>query len=175
MKKTAIFVLLAFLGCCQMMARHDNKDIAKRPKLVVGIVIDQMRWDYLYRYQHRYGKGGFRRMLGEGFSCETTMLPYVPSVTAIGHTCIGTHHSSPDSRTSTQRMHRPADFRGIRASHKVYLNTFAKQSKILREGLRGVLGKCATFATVCRKQRVKGRCTLPSLAVERQDSSLPSE
>lgn len=90
MKKTAIFVLLAFLGCCQMMARHDNKDIAKRPKLVVGIVIDQMRWDYLYRYQHRYGKGGFRRMLGEGFSCENTMLPYVPSVTAIGHTCIYT-------------------------------------------------------------------------------------
>ena len=133
MKKTAVFVLLAFLGCCHMLAKHTNTDIVERPKLVVGIVIDQMRRDYLYRYQHRYGKGGFRR------------------------------------------MHRPADFRGIRASHKVYLNTFAKQSKILREGLRGVLGKCATFATVCRKQRVKGRCTLPSLAVERQDSSLPSE
>lgn len=104
MKKTAIFVVMTFLGCCQMMARHDNKDIAKRPKLVVGIVIDQMRWDYLYRYQHRYGKGGFRRMLGEGFSCENTMLPYVPSVTAIGHTCIGTDHGCGTPMTPTSHL-----------------------------------------------------------------------
>ena len=26
----------------------------QRPKLVVGIVVDQMRWDYLYRYYDRY-------------------------------------------------------------------------------------------------------------------------
>ena len=37
-----------------------------RPKLVVGIVIDQMRWDYLYRYYDRYQAGGFKRMLNEG-------------------------------------------------------------------------------------------------------------
>lgn len=61
-----------------------------RPKLVVGVVIDQMRWDYLYRYSARYGEGGFNRLLAEGFSCENTRLPYVPSVTAIGHTCIYT-------------------------------------------------------------------------------------
>ena len=60
------------------------------PKLVVGIVIDQMRWDYLYRYEKHYGEGGFKRLLNEGFSCENTRLPYVPSVTAIGHTCIYT-------------------------------------------------------------------------------------
>jgi predicted AlkP superfamily pyrophosphatase or phosphodiesterase len=61
-----------------------------RPKLVVGIVIDQMRWDYLYRYYDRYGSGGFRRLLGEGFSCENTMINYLPSFTAVGHTCIFT-------------------------------------------------------------------------------------
>lgn len=61
-----------------------------RPKLVVGIVIDQMRWDYLYRYQARYGEGGFKRLLNEGFSCENTRIPYIPSVTAIGHTSIYT-------------------------------------------------------------------------------------
>lgn len=63
---------------------------AWRPKLVVGIVVDQMRWDYLYRYAARYGEGGFRRLLGEGFSCEQTFIPYIPSVTAIGHTCVWT-------------------------------------------------------------------------------------
>lgn len=61
-----------------------------RPKLVVGIVVDQMRWDYLYRYQERYCEGGFKRLLNEGYSCENTRIPYVPSVTAIGHSCIYT-------------------------------------------------------------------------------------
>ena len=61
-----------------------------RPKLVVGLVIDQMRWDYLYRYMSHYGEGGFKRLLNEGYSCENTRIPYVPSVTAIGHSCIYT-------------------------------------------------------------------------------------
>lgn len=61
-----------------------------RPKLVVGIVVDQMRWDYLYRFYDRYGSGGFKRLLNEGFTCENTNVDYIPTVTAAGHTCIYT-------------------------------------------------------------------------------------
>ena len=61
-----------------------------RPKLVVGLVVDQMRWDYLYRYSDMYGTGGFKRLLSQGFSCENTFIPYTPTVTAAGHTCIYT-------------------------------------------------------------------------------------
>lgn len=61
-----------------------------RPKLVVGIVVDQMRWDYLYRYYDRYENGGFRRMLSEGFSCENTFITHLPSFTAVGHSTIYT-------------------------------------------------------------------------------------
>jgi predicted AlkP superfamily pyrophosphatase or phosphodiesterase len=62
-----------------------------RPKLVVGIVVDQMRWDYLYRYYERYdANGGFKRMLNQGFTCENTMIPYAPTVTACGHSAIYT-------------------------------------------------------------------------------------
>lgn len=61
-----------------------------RPKLVVGLVVDQMRWDYLYRYYDRYQSGGFKRMLNEGFTCENTLIPYIPTVTAIGHSSIYT-------------------------------------------------------------------------------------
>ncbi len=57
----------------------------KKPKLVVGVVVDQMRWDYLYKFQDRYVEGGFKRMLREGFSCENTQIDYAPTVTAIGH------------------------------------------------------------------------------------------
>ena len=63
---------------------------AAKPKLVVGIVIDQMRWDYLYRFNQLYTANGFKRLLGEGFSCENTFIPYTPTYTAPGHTCIYT-------------------------------------------------------------------------------------
>ncbi|MEP7278140.1 MAG: alkaline phosphatase PafA [Bacteroidota bacterium] len=62
----------------------------QRPKLVVGIVVDQMRWDYLYRYYDRYGEGGFKRLINKGFSCDNTLINYLPSYTAVGHTTIFT-------------------------------------------------------------------------------------
>ena len=61
-----------------------------RPKLVVGIVVDQMRWDYLYRYYDRYQSNGFKRLLNEGFSCDNTQVDYIPTFTAPGHSCIYT-------------------------------------------------------------------------------------
>lgn len=82
MKKT-ITTLCLFFAMLAAVAQE-------RPKLVVGIVVDQMRWDYLYRYYDLYGNDGFKRMMGEGFSCENTMINYVPAVTAVGHTSIFT-------------------------------------------------------------------------------------
>lgn len=61
-----------------------------RPKLVVGIVVDQMRWDYLYRFNDRYAPDGFKRMLNQGFSCENTFIPYTPTYTAAGHSSVYT-------------------------------------------------------------------------------------
>jgi predicted AlkP superfamily pyrophosphatase or phosphodiesterase len=74
-----------------LMAININAQSLPRPKLVVGIVIDQMRWDYLYRYYNRYSPaGGFKRFLNNGTTCENTFIPYIPTVTACGHTCIFT-------------------------------------------------------------------------------------
>ena len=70
-------------------SQSQHKGIA-RPKLVIGLVIDQMRWDFLYRYYDMYSANGFKRLLNEGFSCENTLIPYVPAYTAPGHTCIYT-------------------------------------------------------------------------------------
>lgn len=60
------------------------------PKLVVGIVVDQMRYDFLYRYQAKYGKGGFNRLMKEGFNCKNLHYNYAPTVTAAGHSAIFT-------------------------------------------------------------------------------------
>jgi len=67
-----------------------NAQNLQRPKLVVGIVVDQMRWDYLYRYYDRYSKDGFKRLLNGGYSCENTLINHLPSVTGVGHATIYT-------------------------------------------------------------------------------------
>ena len=61
-----------------------------RPKLVVGLMVDQMRWDYLYRYYDRYGETGFKRLMKEGFNCDNTFIPYAQTVTAAGHASVYT-------------------------------------------------------------------------------------
>lgn len=80
-------LLLVLAVCCTAIAATAQVD---RPKLVVGIVVDQMRWDYLYYYYEDYGKEGLRRLLDEGYTCENTMINYVPTVTAIGHSSLYT-------------------------------------------------------------------------------------
>ena len=88
-----LFFILIFsisLGQTALLAQQKTAKATNRPKLVVGIVVDQMRWDFLYRYANRYGNDGFKRLLRDGFSCENTMIPYTPTVTACGHTCIYT-------------------------------------------------------------------------------------
>lgn len=86
MHKYLFSLLLAAILAMPAMAQNPFR----RPKLVVGVVVDQMRWDYLYRYQERFGDNGFKRLMREGFNCENTMLNYIPAVTAIGHTSIYT-------------------------------------------------------------------------------------
>jgi predicted AlkP superfamily pyrophosphatase or phosphodiesterase len=69
--------------CAQNNAKTSSQNA--RPKLVVGIVVDQMRWDYLYRFYDRYSSGGFKRLMHEGYNCENAFIPYTPTVTGAGH------------------------------------------------------------------------------------------
>ena len=87
---TAALILILSVSVVAQPAPPQKENL-QRPKLVVGLVVDQMRWDYLYRYYDRYdANGGFKRLLKQGFSCENTMIPYTPTVTACGHSCIYT-------------------------------------------------------------------------------------
>jgi len=61
-----------------------------RPKLVVGIVVDQMRYDYLTRFESKFGDGGFKRMISEGFNCKNNHFNYVPTYTGPGHASVYT-------------------------------------------------------------------------------------
>ncbi|WP_312076371.1 alkaline phosphatase PafA [Chryseobacterium sp.] len=82
---------LAFMSVITLNAqKKKNSQELARPKLVVGLVIDQMRWDYLYRYYEKFGNDGFKRLLNTGYSLNNVHIPYVPTVTALGHTSIYT-------------------------------------------------------------------------------------
>ncbi|WAC10063.1 alkaline phosphatase PafA [Dyadobacter pollutisoli] len=67
-----------------------NPSKLARPKLVVGIVVDQMRYDYLYRYYDKYKEGGLKRLMNDGFNCRNNHYHYALTVTAAGHSAVYT-------------------------------------------------------------------------------------
>ena len=83
MKK--IFSLLLLMACTVVQLQAQPQ-FGEKPKLVVGVVVDQMRWDYLSRYYDKFGADGFRRLLDQGYSFDNCLINYLPTVTAIGHT-----------------------------------------------------------------------------------------
>ena len=84
-KHLAVAVSLLFSPLLPLAAQSPTP-----PRLIVGIVVDQMRYDFLYRYSAKYGPGGFKRLLREGYSCENTHFNYVPTFTGPGHAAIYT-------------------------------------------------------------------------------------
>ncbi|MFT6994688.1 MAG: hypothetical protein ACJA1P_001426, partial [Maribacter sp.] len=69
---------------------EDDTHLRAKPKLVVGIVVDQMRYDYITRFYNHYGEGGFKRMITEGFNCKNNHFNYAPTSTGPGHTSVHT-------------------------------------------------------------------------------------
>ncbi len=86
MKYSFLFVIsFLFIFSCQ-----EKQLEIKKPKLVVGIVVDQMRYDYLTRFADKYSADGFQRILKNGFSLENAHYNYIPTYTAVGHASIYT-------------------------------------------------------------------------------------
>ncbi|HRP57740.1 alkaline phosphatase PafA [Agriterribacter sp.] len=83
-------IMMSFVFMAHAQTSKATSSAPPRPKIVVGMMVDQMRWDYLYRFQDRYTEGGFKRLIREGFSCENTLIDYSPTITACGHTCVYT-------------------------------------------------------------------------------------
>jgi len=71
-------------------AQHTLPAALPRPKLVVGIVVDQMRYDFLYRYWDKYGEGGIKKLVRQGFNFKNAQYGYVPTYTGPGHASIYT-------------------------------------------------------------------------------------
>ncbi|CAG5002539.1 Alkaline phosphatase PhoV [Dyadobacter sp. CECT 9275] len=93
--KILIFLILS-LPAPQLsyMAKAQKPETSSQklaqPRLVVGIVVDQMRYDYLFRYYDKYQSGGFKRMLREGFNCRNHHYHYANTSTGPGHASVYT-------------------------------------------------------------------------------------
>ncbi len=96
MSKKINFLLLVLMVTSSLLAQKKKATasfetvLPDKPKLVVGIVVDQMRYDFLYRYSEKYTSGGFKRLMNEGFNCRNNHYDYAPTVTAAGHAAIFT-------------------------------------------------------------------------------------
>jgi len=67
-----------------------NLSAQDRPKLVVGIVVDQMKMEYLYRFQSDFSESGFKRLMNEGYTFHNMHFNFLPTYTAPGHASIYT-------------------------------------------------------------------------------------
>ena len=67
-----------------------NLSAQQRPKLVVGIVIDQMKMEYLYRFSDDFSPNGFKRLMNNGYTFQNMHYNYMPTYTAPGHASIYT-------------------------------------------------------------------------------------
>jgi len=83
-------IFLTHLSAAQKAVIASAKAAPARPKLIVGIVVDQMRYDYLFKYGNKFSEKGFKRLMKEGFLCRNANYSYVPTYTAPGHACIYT-------------------------------------------------------------------------------------
>lgn len=82
----ALIISIVLLISNQFIFSQENKP----PKLVVGIVVDQMCYEYLYRYYNKFGDNGLKRLMNDGTNCRTAMYNYVPTYTGPGHASIYT-------------------------------------------------------------------------------------
>ncbi|MFA5328609.1 MAG: alkaline phosphatase PafA [Prolixibacteraceae bacterium] len=91
MKLKIVFIsALLSLTLQSRLAYSQGSQITSRPKLIVGIVVDQMRYDYLAKYYEKFSENGFKKLLNQGFNCRNTNYNYAPTYTGPGHSAIYT-------------------------------------------------------------------------------------
>ncbi len=83
----SLVVLLLF---CFGLTSNQSFSQKNTPKVVVGIVVDQMCYDYLYRFYPQFGKDGFKRLMDKGTHFRNVTYNYVPTYTGPGHASIYT-------------------------------------------------------------------------------------
>jgi predicted AlkP superfamily pyrophosphatase or phosphodiesterase len=83
-------VLLIFSNHINLPGQNANQVLPDKPRLVVGIIIDQMRYDYISRFWNKYDNNGFKRLVNEGSFCKDANFNYLFTQSSPGFATIAT-------------------------------------------------------------------------------------
>ena len=92
-KFCCLFLFLGIFSCknsSEYFIPNNLDKTTSKPKLVVGVVVDQMRFDYLNRFKNKYSANGFLRLINQGYSCNNHHFNFIPTYTAPGHASVFT-------------------------------------------------------------------------------------
>ena len=142
----------------------------QRPKMVIGIVVDQMRWDYLYRFYARYSEGGFKRLLREGFSAENLLIPYTPTYTACGHASIYTGSVPAINGIISNNWFDPQQNKAVYCVDDYEVNTLGSNNK---NGQRSPKNLLVTTLTDELRMATNFRSKVISIAMKDRGAILP--
>lgn len=131
-----------------------------RTNLVVGIVVDQMRYDYLTRFDSKFGEGGFKRLIKDGFNCKNNHFNYIPTYTGPGHASVFTgttpkYHgiiaNNWFDKFNSKKVYCASDdsvfslgVNGVKegqmSPHRLLSTTFADENKLFHQGRSKSIG-----------------------------------
>ncbi len=155
-----IAALLGAMGTTQ--AQEEPLNLGARPPLVVGITVDQMRADYLYRFWNDFGEGGFKRIVEGGFYCADHHFGYAPTYTGPGHASIftgttpayhgiiandwydrasaGSVYCASDTSVRAVGAASPDEPAGFMSPHRLQVTTLGDELKLATGGQAKVFG-----------------------------------
>jgi predicted AlkP superfamily pyrophosphatase or phosphodiesterase len=113
--------------------------LAQKPKLIVGIVVDQMRVDYLTRYENKYGEGGFKKLIKAGYFNKNANFNYVPTYTGPGHASIFTGSVPRVNGIIANDWYNKATLKSIYCTEDETVNTVGSLSKAGQMSPRNML------------------------------------
>ncbi|MDR1672374.1 MAG: alkaline phosphatase family protein [Bacteroidales bacterium] len=100
MNKIREIIFYLFVPACMyvgnVQAQSAMRIPSEQPRLVIGIVVEQMRSDYIRRFWDKFGEGGFKRLINEGAYCSNAFCNYFFTQTAPGYATI--YSGAPPSR-----------------------------------------------------------------------------
>ena len=82
------FTFIILLSFC--ISAQSEKKVNENPRLVVGIVVDQMKYEYIPKFWNKYGNNGFKRLVSQGFNAKNAHYSYAVTSTAPGHATVVT-------------------------------------------------------------------------------------
>ncbi|MDW3212197.1 MAG: alkaline phosphatase PafA [Reichenbachiella sp.] len=158
-------MIIIFAIGVNVFAQSQNK-----PKLVVGIVVDQMRQEYLYRYNEHFSEGGFKRLMSEGFMLKNAHYNYIPTKTGPGHASIYTGTTPKDHGIILNEWYNPKTNAEINCVDDFEVQTVGSKSDKGEFSPRHLLAPTITDQL---KLSTQSRSKVVSISIKNRGAILP--